>query len=68
MDRATQIMAASAVDIMTDKSLIEKAKAKWKELLAERPYECLLPEDHKPPLGINRETMEKYYPDRMKEK
>jgi aminobenzoyl-glutamate utilization protein B len=68
MDKATQIMAASAIDIMTNKSLIEEAKAEWKERLAGRTYECLLPEDHKPPLGINRETMEKYYPDRMKEK
>jgi len=64
MDKAVRIMSASAIDILLSPETIEAAKAELKERLKGREYKCLLPEDHKPPLGINKEIMDKYFPDR----
>jgi aminobenzoyl-glutamate utilization protein B len=65
MDKAARIMSASAIDIILSPETIEKAKAELKERLGGKTYQCLLPEGHKPPLGINKEKMDKYFPDRM---
>lgn len=64
--RSSQITTASAIDILTDASIIEKAKAEWKERMGDNKYECLLPSEHKPPIGINAATMDKYFPNRRK--
>jgi aminobenzoyl-glutamate utilization protein B len=64
--RSSQITTASAIDILTDSSIIEKAKAEWKERMGDNKYECLLPADHKPPIGINAATMDKYFPNRKR--
>ncbi len=64
MDKAVRIMSASAIDIILDKGTIEAAKAEWKERLKGRTYRCLLPDGHKPPLGINKNIMDKYFPGR----
>lgn len=61
MDRAAQVMTSSFIDIVTSPETVEKARAEWKERMAGRTYECLLPEDHTAPLGVNRDTMEKYF-------
>ena len=61
MDRAAQIMTSSFVDIATSPETVANARAEWKERMAGRTYTCLMPDDHKAPLGINRETMEKYF-------
>ena len=64
MDKASIIMSSSAVDILLDPETIKAAKVEWKERLNGREYRCLLPEGHEPPLGINNEIMDKYYPNR----
>lgn len=64
MDRAAQVMTSSFIDIVTSPETVEKARAEWKERMAGRTYECLLPEDHTAPLGVNRDTMEKYFGER----
>ncbi|HQK54862.1 MAG TPA: hypothetical protein PLA73_11555, partial [Sedimentibacter sp.] len=64
MDKAVRIMSSSAIDIILSPETIEAAKAELKERLKGREYKCLLPEDHKPPLGTNKETMKKYFPER----
>lgn len=64
--RSSQITTASAIDILTDASIIEKAKAEWKERMGDNKYECLLPSEHKPPIGINAATMDKYFPNRRR--
>ena len=61
MDRAAQIMTSSFIDIATSPETVAQARAEWKERMAGRTYLCLMPDDHQAPLGINRETMEKYF-------
>ena len=61
MDRAAQIMTSSFIDIATSPETVAQARAEWKERMAGRTYHCLMPDNHQAPLGINRETMEKYF-------
>lgn len=61
MDRAAQILTSSCIEIMTSPETIDQAKREWKERMDGKKYESLLPADHKPPLGINRDIMEKYF-------
>jgi len=60
MDCASKIIASSAIDIITQPEIIQKASDELKERLNGRGYECLVPEDIAPPLGLNAETMNKY--------
>jgi aminobenzoyl-glutamate utilization protein B len=55
-------MAASALDIFNDSSLVEKAKATFKEEIGDVEYRPLLPQEQKPPLELNRNIMERYRP------
>lgn len=66
MDRAAQIISASAIDLITNPDIIDKAKVEWKERMGSNTYECLLPEGHKAPLGVNASVMNKYFPNRKK--
>ena len=34
--------------------------------MGKNTYKCLLPDDHEAPLGINADTMDKYFPNRNK--
>lgn len=53
MQKASEIMSASAVDILLDPSIIKKAKEEFKDRLGTRTYKTLLPEEVKPKLDIN---------------
>ena len=64
--RASQITAASAIDLLTQPDILEKAREEWRERMGGKQYECLLPKEHKPPIGINAATMDKYFPNRRK--
>lgn len=66
MDRASQIMSASAIDLIMKPEIIKKAKEEWKERMGENTYESLMPKDHKPPLGANATVMNKYFPNRKR--
>ena len=59
--RAAQIMTSSCADILNEPETIEKAKEEWKERMAGRKYKCLMPDDHKAPLGINKDVMDRYF-------
>ena len=61
MDRAAQIMTSSFIDIVTSPETVAQAKKEWETRMNGQEYHCLMPEDHKAPLGINREIMEKYF-------
>lgn len=63
MDRAAQIMTSSFMDIVTSPETVARARAEWTERMAGRTYECLLPAEHRAPLGVNREIMKKYFGD-----
>ena len=53
-------MAATALDLLTDKKLLEGIKNEFAEYSKTHPYKPFLPEGAKPPLDLNRELMEKY--------
>jgi aminobenzoyl-glutamate utilization protein B len=53
-------MAASVIDLLLDTKLVAKAKETFKEEIADVEYRPLLPPDQKPPLGLNKEIMERY--------
>jgi aminobenzoyl-glutamate utilization protein B len=50
MEHAAKVMAATAVDLIRDKSLIEAAKADHRERLAGTPFVNPIPDDVEPPL------------------
>jgi aminobenzoyl-glutamate utilization protein B len=60
MINAAKVLAASCIDLVTNPEIIQEAKAEFRERLAGRTYRTLIPEGTKPPLGINKDTMEKY--------
>lgn len=66
MKRAAQITTASAIELILNPDIVEKAKEEWKDRMGKNTYKCLLPDDHEAPLGINADTMDKYFPNRNK--
>jgi aminobenzoyl-glutamate utilization protein B len=62
VDKAAQIMAASAADIICDEKLMKAAKDEWMERMKGRKYDSLLPPGTPVPLGVNKATMDKYRP------
>lgn len=60
VNSAAKIIAATAVDVLADPSIIKRAKEELAERVAERTYIELLPNEAKPPVGINKENMEKF--------
>ena len=60
MDKAVELLTCTAVDLLSDPQLIQKAKEEFKERKGGQDYECQLPDDLCPPLELNKETMGKY--------
>lgn len=60
MDKAAQVLAVSAVDIIEDDNILVAAKKEHEERLGGKIYKSLLPEGTPIPLNINKKTMEKY--------
>lgn len=56
-----KVMAATAIDFLTDSSLVEQAWVEFNELKEERPYKSRV-EGLKPPVGFYREIMDKFRP------
>jgi len=50
MVHAAKIMAGTAVDVMSDETLMERAKADHRARTARTPYVCPIPDDVEPPL------------------
>jgi len=55
-------LAATAVDLLSDPALVERAKATFKDEIGEVVYRPLLPAEQKPPLELNRKMMETFRP------
>ena len=55
-------MAATAIDLLSDPKLVERAKETFKEEIGDTEYRPLLPPEQKPPIDLNRELMERYRP------
>lgn len=60
MRQASKVLASSAMEILTSPGIIENAKEELRERLNGRVYTSLVPDDIQPPLGLNKDTMEKY--------
>jgi len=55
-----KVLAATILDLLASSDLRQKASAQVEQDTKETKYFSLLPADAKPPLGPNRETMEKF--------
>lgn len=60
MDNASKVIAGSAIDIIISPDLINSAKKELQDRLNGRVYKSLIPDNINPPLGLNKETMDKY--------
>ena len=49
MTQAARVMAATAVDLLTDPVLLARAQAEHRERVAATPYECPIPDGVVPP-------------------
>lgn len=61
MGHASKIIANSAIDILTQPDILKQAKEELNQKLNGRKYQSLVPNEINPPLGLNKETMEKYF-------
>ncbi len=53
-------LAASVVDFLLDPSLVDASRRSFQDELGGAKYRPLLPDSQRPPLDLNRATMEKY--------
>ncbi|HBE40652.1 MAG TPA: amidohydrolase [Bacteroidales bacterium] len=60
LNAGAKVMAATALDLLTDQKLLGEILNEFKEYSKTHPYKSLLPEGAKPPLELNRELMDKY--------
>ncbi|MBW8902661.1 MAG: amidohydrolase, partial [Bradyrhizobium sp.] len=61
-----KVLAASLLDLLTSRELLDKAKAQFRDDTRDTPYFSFLPADAKPPLELNREMMERFRPEMRK--
>lgn len=55
-----KVVAFTAFDLLTNPDVLAKVRAEFEELARKRPYKSFLPDDAKPPFGINSQLMERY--------
>jgi aminobenzoyl-glutamate utilization protein B len=54
------VLAATILDFLIKPELVKQARAEFEKATTEMKYFPVLPPDAKPPLDLNRETMERY--------
>jgi aminobenzoyl-glutamate utilization protein B len=59
---AAKVLAISALELLTQIHIIDKAKKELAERLSGARYSSLIPDDVEPPTYLNHDTMEKYRP------
>lgn len=62
LECAAKILIGSAVDIVTNETVLYEAKAEFAKRMEGKTYKSLLPDDYIPPLGCNAAAMHKYFP------
>ena len=62
LNAGAQAMAASAIDLLTQPSELEKLRNEFEKYSEEHPYKSFLPEDAVPPLETNVDLMNKWRP------
>jgi aminobenzoyl-glutamate utilization protein B len=60
MVAGAKALAATVLDFLTRPELVTQARAEFEKATTEMKYFPVLPDDAKPPLDLNRETMERY--------
>jgi aminobenzoyl-glutamate utilization protein B len=55
---AAKVMAATAIDLLMDVDLLNKAKKEHKRRVGDRKYKCSIPPEMKPPLDIWKRSAE----------
>jgi aminobenzoyl-glutamate utilization protein B len=60
LNTGARVIAATALDLFTKPKLLYNIKEEFKDYSKEHPYKSFLPAGAKPPLGMNRELMDKY--------
>jgi aminobenzoyl-glutamate utilization protein B len=60
LNTGARVIAASVIDLITRPKLLEDVKKEFMEYSGEHPYKSFLPEGARPPLGMNKELMDKY--------
>lgn len=60
LNTGAKVMAATAIDLLTNPELLEAIKTEFAEYSKTHPYKSFLPEGAKPPLDLNKELMNKY--------
>jgi aminobenzoyl-glutamate utilization protein B len=62
MVSGAKVLAASILDLMTRGDVLQRARAEFDAQLKQQPYFAVLPADAKPPLDLNKATMDQYRP------
>jgi aminobenzoyl-glutamate utilization protein B len=61
-----KVLAGAMLDLLTSPELLKRAQSEFQQATKETQYVSYLPADAKPPLDLNRDTMEKYRPEMRK--
>jgi aminobenzoyl-glutamate utilization protein B len=59
-------MAGSILDFLTKPELVKQARSEFEKATNDMKYFEVLPADAKPPLDLNKDTMERYRPEMNK--
>jgi aminobenzoyl-glutamate utilization protein B len=62
MIAGTKVLAGTIIDLLSRPELVAAARAEFDKQTSEMKYFAVLPADAKPPLDLNKETMDRYRP------
>jgi len=60
MVSASKVLAGTILDFLTKPELVRQARAEFEKATTEMKYFAVLPADAKPPLDLNKDTMDRY--------
>jgi aminobenzoyl-glutamate utilization protein B len=60
LNTGAKVIASTALDLITKPKVLEEIKNEFAIYTKEHPYKSFLPAGAKPPLGMNKEIMDKY--------
>jgi aminobenzoyl-glutamate utilization protein B len=66
MTAGAKVLAASVLDLLTRPDILQRARTEFDAQLRQTPYFAVLPPDAKPPLDLNKATMDRYRPEMRK--
>jgi aminobenzoyl-glutamate utilization protein B len=66
MVAAAKVLAGAMLDFLTKPDLVRQARVEFEKATTDLRYFAVLPPDAKPPLDLNKETMDRYRPEMAK--